>query len=130
LSEPIVFRRIADLRPSQLYLNSEKVEAVRKSVGKGSVAQLLPIYVKQMGGDFMITDGHHRAFVAWLNGETAVPTIIDTDEDMDWHAYEVCKDEWCKEAGILTISDLDDRIIPTDDYERLWIGRCEAAFPE
>ncbi len=127
---PVVYQRLLDLRPSQIYLNGNKIEAVKRSVGEGSVTRLLPIYVKLMGGDLMITDGHHRAFVAWLNGEAEIPTINDTDDDMDWHAYEVCKDVWCKEAGIFTIADMADRIIPTDDYEWLCIGRCEAAFPE
>lgn len=127
---PIVNRRLLDLRPSQIYLNSDKIEAVKRTVGNGAIAQLLPIYVKYLGGDLMITDGHHRAYVAWLNGEVEIPTIIDTDDDMDWHAYEVCKDEWCKEAGILTIADLAGRIIPTSEYEILWIARCQAAFPD
>ncbi len=42
---------------------------------------------------------------------------------MDWEAYRICV-QWCRQEGIDTIADLQDRIVEPDDYQVLWLDRC------
>ena len=66
----------AELRPTQLYLNAGKLAAVLERVdgsdggngGDGDESEFdpesLPVY--EFDGDLRLTDGHARAFVAYL----------------------------------------------------------------
>jgi DNA-3-methyladenine glycosylase I len=131
MAEPnsVLLRPLSALRPSQLYLVSEKVEAVRQEITKESILLMEPIPVMKSGDNLVMTDGHTRAFVAFLVGADIVPTIDeDMDDDLDWHAYEVCT-EWCRQAGVLTAGDLTGRIVTADEFERLWIERCSKIPP-
>jgi len=33
---------------------------------------------------------------------------------------------WCKEEGIRTIGDLQDRVVDADAYQAQWLDRCAA----
>jgi len=70
-----------------------------------------------------MTDGHTRALAAHLAGSDCIPTLVDEDQ-LDWEAYQICVD-WCREAGITKLSDLEDRVIDSDAYELRWIKRCQ-----
>jgi len=43
---------------------------------------------------------------------------------LDWDAYKICV-EWCKMERIQTIADLKNRVVPRNEYEKLWYERCE-----
>jgi hypothetical protein len=58
-----------------------------------------------------------------LRGISEVRVYWEEDE-LDWDAYEVCVD-WCKKEGINTIADLKERVIPSKEYQVLWLDRCE-----
>jgi NAD-dependent dihydropyrimidine dehydrogenase PreA subunit len=79
--------------------------------------------VKKLGDQIIFTDGHTRAFAAFLCGLSEVRVFWDEDE-LDWEAYEICV-EWCKEEGIHTIADLKNRVVTQREYEKLWLKRCE-----
>jgi len=50
--------------------------------------------------------------------------FIGKKEELAWDVYKVCV-EWCKKEEIRTIADLENRIVPQGEYERLWYARCE-----
>ncbi len=113
---------LSDIQPSQLYLCREKLIKIQSQFSKKSTAGFEPIPVKKLDSKIIFTDGHTRAFTAYLNGAYQVPVIWDVDE-LDWEAYRICV-KWCESEGVLTIADFRDRIISESEYDELWINRC------
>jgi hypothetical protein len=115
--------KLSRLQPSQLYISRAKLECIRAdAVGpeRGSVS---PIPVLQLGDDVILTDGHTRAYAAFLLGVSEVEAYWDEDE-LDLEAYGTCV-AWCKQEGIESIADLRGRVLPQEEYETLWLRRCE-----
>ena len=119
----IFVMRLDEIQPSQLFISSEKLSQVMKDFDPLSPESLEPIPVKKSGNRVIFTDGHTRALTAFLCGLSEVRVFWDEDE-LDWEAYEICV-EWCKEERIHTIAELKDRIIPPEEYEMLWLKKCE-----
>jgi len=115
--------RLDEMQPSQLFISSAKLSQVIAGFDQAGPGSLAPIPVKELCGKIIMTDGHTRALAALLSGLTEVRVFWDEDE-LDWEAYEICV-QWCEEEGIHTIADLKGRIVPPEDYQRLWLGRCE-----
>jgi len=113
--------RVADIQPSQLYICEEKLKAVLKAMNAGEALE--PVAIKELDGQLIYSDGHTRALAALLHGETSIQACWE-DESLDWDEYRSCVD-WCMEAGIRTVSDLRERVIPAADYATKWIGRCQ-----
>lgn len=116
--------QLLDLQPSQLYINADKLTAVQHRFSHNHAIEPLP--VKKLASKIVLTDGHTRAFAAFLRGETSIFVHWDNDP-LDWAAYEVCV-QWCFAAGIYSVADLQPHIIPTEAYERLWLERCRRRF--
>ena len=76
----------------------------------------------QLGKDVVSTDGHTRAFAAYLHGLSEIQVVWDED-DLDWEAYRICV-EWCRREGIRSIADLRDRVVSPQQYQLLWLDRC------
>ena len=115
--------RIDRIQPSQLFISSEKLSQVLKMFIEGSWGSMEPIPIKRLGTDIVFVDGHTRALAAYLQGLQEIPVYWE-DEELDWDAYAICV-EWCKKEGIQTIADLKDRIASKQDYEVLWLHRCQ-----
>lgn len=113
--------RLLDLQPSQLYINADKLTAVQQQFALNPTIEPLP--VKKLASKIVLTDGHTRAFAAFLRGETSILVHWDNDP-LDWAAYEICVG-WCQEANIQSVADLQSRIISTEAYQRLWLERCQ-----
>jgi len=119
-----VFKMILDkIQPSQLYISTEKLAEVMKAFNPANPDSLDPIPIKKLGNDVIFVDGHTRALAAFLHGLLEVPVYWE-DEKLDWDAYKVCM-KWCKDEGIHTIADLKNRIISQENYEVLWLKRCD-----
>jgi hypothetical protein len=114
--------RLDELQPSQLFISSEKLARVIRSLDSQGLGSLEPLPIKELDGRIVLTDGHTRAFAAFLRGLVEVPVSWDEDE-LDWEAYRICV-VWCQEAGVLNVVDLADRILGPEDYELLWHERC------
>ena len=115
---------LLDLQPSQLYINADKLTAVQHRFALNHTIEPLP--VKKLASKIVLTDGHTRAFAAFLRGETSLWVYWD-DDPLDWAAYEVCVD-WCLAAGIHSVAGLQSRIISTEAYDELWLERCRRRF--
>jgi hypothetical protein len=114
--------RLSQIQPSQLYISAAKLARVQAAFDPRQPASLGPLPVVMLEGQVVLTDGHTRAFAAFLAGLDEVLTYWDEDE-LDWEAYRICV-RWCKEAGIRTIADLTERVVDAQAYEQLWRGRC------
>lgn len=113
---------LSDLQPSQLYICSEKLSAVEREMQTIGSNGFEPLPVKRLVSKVVLTDGHTRAFAAFRKGFTSVTAYWDMDE-LDWEAYEICV-EWCIQGNIHSVADLQNRIIPSDQYEQRWLMRC------
>jgi hypothetical protein len=111
------------LQPSQLYISADKLRKVLEGADPPE-----PVPIVRLGDHLVMTDGHTRAFAAWLRGQTEVSVIWDED-DLDWEAYEICV-QWCIQEHIHTIADLDDRVVDGETYQAKWLDRCAAMHRE
>ncbi|MFB6152531.1 MAG: histone acetyltransferase [Haloarculaceae archaeon] len=117
---------VTDLRSSQLYLNAEKLSSVLGRFGPETEFGPLPVY--EFDGDLYLTDGHTRAFVAYLTGADRVTVSYDEGltEEYDTALYRECL-QWCDEAGVERVPDFEGRVLSPETYEREWIDRCSRA---
>ncbi|MDD4797608.1 MAG: hypothetical protein PHO66_07555 [Eubacteriales bacterium] len=119
---------INTLRPTQLYLSQKKIAGV-SAWFEPSMPHFDAVPVRDFLGDgeFYITDGHTRVFVAWKAGVTRVPIVYDDDvavtRSPGWAIYQNSI-AWCRRFGIDHIRTLQDRILRAAQYETLWIDRC------
>ncbi len=109
---------LKDIRPSQLYLSEQRLVRTQQEN-----ENLEPLPVKKIANELFLTDGHHRAFTLWKKGRRKVEVYYDQD-DMDWLEYLICVD-WCRKENIESISDLKGRVVFEDEFEELWIERCQ-----
>ena len=113
------------IQPSQLYISRKRLDSIKDAFKMGLQDKLEPIPIKEIDGEFVATDGHTRGLVWFLHGAKEVEVIWE-DIEMDWDAYRIFVD-WCKEEKITQIPDLKDRIISDDDFQVMWIERCQSA---
>jgi len=120
------FMEIKKIQPSQLYLNILKIEKIMSKYDIIAPELVEPVPIKKLNDEIIYTDGHTRAYLLWLNGYRNIKVEWE-DEELDWEAYKICV-EWCKEEGILSISDFKTRIIDDESYQIKWIKRCQDMF--
>lgn len=123
---------IMELGLSQIYLNEDKIKAIEKWFNPGNMDIFEPLTVHDYGnGKYTLTDGHSRAYVAYINGLTYIPIVYDNDEivagEIGQKLYRA-NIEWCNRFSIHNISHLKHRIISNEDYQRLWIERCDRSY--
>jgi hypothetical protein len=112
---------LAEVRPSQLYLNGAKLASVAAWFDFDS-PNYDPLPVQEIGGEWTLTDGHTRAFVAHLAGTGELRVVRDTD-DISMPVYEQCV-SWCEDEGITEIADLAGRVVSDSTFEERWTRRC------
>ncbi len=113
---------IDKIQLSQLYISSSKLAEVMKAFESGNENELELIPIKDLDGNMVSTDGHTRLLAWYLHGYKEVECEWE-DVEMDWDAYRICV-QWCREEGIQSIADLNDRILSPADYQILWLDRC------
>lgn len=123
---------IMELGVSQIFLNEDKIKAVEEWFDLGNMHIFEPLTVRDFGnGKYTLTYGHSRAYVAYKNGITVIPIVYDNDEivagEIGQKLYKT-DIEWCNRFFIFNISHLAKRIINNDDYQRLWIERCDRSY--
>lgn len=121
---------LTTVRPSQLYLSDEKLAAVIDWFDfEDPEYDPLPMFEYQ--GDIYLSDGHTRAFAAYLSGAETLRVEHDETvrEECDFEVYRACID-WCRSAGVETVPDLRGRIVGPETYQEDWIERCHAVTEE
>jgi hypothetical protein len=124
----VFLKKLDEIQPSQLFISSGKLSRIMERFHPPTPEALTPIPVKALDNRVIFTDGHTRAFAAFLRGVSEIRVVWDEDE-LDWEAYRICV-EWCETEGIYTIADLKDRVITPEEYEVLWLDRCREMHQE
>jgi len=117
--------RLLALRPNNWYINREKLERVRAAWENGKQNELPPVLVTEIDGELSLIDGHSRAYAAFERGESHIGANICELEAIEGSSalYKHIHREGSK-RGIQTIADLQGRILPLEEYRRLWTGYC------
>ena len=124
---------IDELGLSQIYLNHDKVKNILAWFEplKINDYEPLPVHDFLENGKYVLTDGHIRAYVLYRSGVKIIPVMIDNDEIVTCKlGKKLYKEyiEWCNRLCINTVKDLERRIIFNNDYELLWIKRCDRLY--
>ena len=119
------FLKFDEIQPSQIFISRKRLNRIRELFKTDQQGTLDPIPVKEIDGELVSTDGHSRGLAWYLNGYDEVEVEWE-DLEMDWDLYRVFV-RWCKEEGITSIPKLESRIISDDEFQRLWIERCQKA---
>lgn len=118
-----MFRLNVELvQPTQLFIDARKLSRVSSLLDSRRPDLLPPVPIRKLGETTVFTDGHTRAFAAYLRGIRQIPVVWD-DDDIDLEAYEACVD-WCRDEGVLSVADLRDRVVAPEAFESLWLKRC------
>lgn len=115
---------LAEVRPSQLYLSREKLADVLSWFDfDDPVCGPLPVFEHDC--EWYLSDGHTRAFVAYLAGEETLTVERDEElrENYDFEVYRAAI-AWCDEEGVETVADLRGRIVEPETFQEVWIERC------
>ncbi len=115
------------VRPSQLYLNGLKLSLVTQWFDFAD-PNYDPLPVRRIRGDWTLTDGHTRAFVAYLSGADELRVVRD-DDDLPMDVYRECV-RWCGAEEVTEIADLAGRVVTDDEFETRWVERCRAVADE
>ncbi len=123
---------IDSLGLSQIWLSSEKIASVEKWFRPERMDMFRPLPVHDFGnGEYTLTDGHTRTYVAYRNGVRTLPVFYDTDEVVVNPVGQMLYKadiEWCGRFGLSHISRLKNRIISGSAYRKLWIERCDRSY--
>ena len=114
--------KITDLHPTQLYLSEKKLQDIQMLYQSEENINVDPISILAVGNRLLITDGHHRAYLALLAGQDTIPAEFDQDGGDALYALYA---QACEERKIDSILDLKNRILPQDEYEAKWYNWCD-----
>lgn len=126
MAEPFTLP-VVDPQPSQLYLNGRKLSLATQWFDFDD-PDYDPVPVARLDGEWVLLDGHTRAFLAALAGADHI-RAVESDEDLPMDAYRQCVD-WCRSGGVTAVGDLFGRALNADAFVEQWVERCEAAFGE
>lgn len=118
------FMNIDQLVPNNHYLNEEKLSAIRTCYEKQEETYLPPVLITKLDGEYLLLDGHARAFVAFENGDVQIETIeveLPQPEGFYQQLHMINHAD-----GILHVQDLAKRILSPSAYKKKWEGFCKA----
>lgn len=113
---------IKNLHPTQLYLSEKKLQDIQMLYQSKEKPIIDPISVLTFGDYLLITDGHHRAYQALLEGRDTISAEFDRDGGDALYALYA---QACEERKIYSVLDLKNHILPQDEYEAKWYNWCD-----
>ncbi len=118
----LINKSILEIQPSQFYLSKDKIDKINQWFDVTNLSNFEPVTVIKIDDNYIFTDGHTRAFVAYMAGLKEIPIVYDEDSlDLEaYHLYTLA----CKERNITNISMLKNRILTKDEYYQKWLCWC------
>lgn len=108
------------IQPSQFYVDSEKIEAIRTFIHQPQdiIIQVIPYEDR-----YISLDGHTRLYYAVMNGWTTVRAVIETSDDWVYRFVDEAQ-----KSGVYTPYDMS--LISRSEYEQKWNRFCDEIFAE
>ncbi|WP_396610792.1 histone acetyltransferase [Haloferax sp. S1W] len=114
---------VDEAQPSQLYLDAAKLQRAIEWFDFDDPTYE-PIPVLTLDNELVLSDGHTRAFLAYLSGETALDVVPEPDrEELSTDLYRECVN-WCYEEDVTAIADFAGRVLNHDTFLDEWVSRC------
>jgi len=117
---------------SQMYLNQKKLDEIHTWFSPQDLSNFSALPVLDFGnGRLTLTDGHSRAYVAYKAGVKEIPVEYDRDDMIiSETGQKLYRNDiiWCNRFNLKCIADLNDRIVPNEVYQRVWLDRCKAGY--
>lgn len=111
---------LEQIQPSQFYVDSEKIEAIRTFIHQ---PQDIIIQVMPYEDRYISLDGHTRLYYAVMNGWTTVRAVIETSDDWVYRFVDEAQ-----KSGVYTPYDMS--LISRSEYEQRWNRFCDEIFAE
>ena len=118
---PLMRVKLADLKPSQFFVDEAKLTAVSTFV---HAPEDVVVPVIRDGDGYIACDGHTRLFAAHRRGLTEALAFLCADPGdaiLDFARM-------ARERGVYTPSDLT--LLPHEEYQIQWDGFCERYFAD
>lgn len=121
---PIIEMDILDILPEQLSVDQNKVADAMRWI---NTPEDIVVCCVKLGDHTVCIDGYSRLIAGLRKEIKKVYVYYDQIEDLSF--YETCF-SWCKTEGILSLKDLDKRVVDPLDHQRIWIDRCQTYLKE
>ena len=108
---------ISVIAPSQFFINEDKLNNLDNYMDIDEI--YLPVNI--INDEYILLDGHHRLYLAYINHKKMVNVYIDEFDDS---IYDFIY--FAKEQNIKNIKDL--KVISKELYKELWDGFCDQYF--
>lgn len=108
---------ISVIQPSQFFINEDKLNHLDNYLDIDEI--YLPVNI--INDEYVLLDGHHRLYLAYLNHLKMVNVYLD---DYDYSISDFVY--FAKEQNIKNIKDL--KVISKELYKELWDGFCDQYF--
>ncbi len=114
---PLTEAAIADLQPSQFYVNKDKLQNCASWI-ESKEQLIIPVFPDSN----IICDGHTRLYAAWQKGISQCYTY--PADDVDQYIHDFVRE--AQTRGIYRIDDLTP--LYDEDYKKLWYAFCDKYF--
>lgn len=112
--------------PSQLYIDASRLRSALEWFDCDD-PDYDPIPVLRIDDHLVLSDGHTRAFLAYLSGAETLQVVPDPDrEELNIPLYRECVG-WCREESVTEVSDLVGRVVSRETFLEKWVDRCHAS---
>ncbi|MCX7884847.1 MAG: hypothetical protein N2448_07455 [Caloramator sp.] len=113
---------IENLIPNNFYLNEDKIKSVRQAYENNNQKVLPPVTVAVIGEEYLLIDGHSRAFVAFENGEKDIIAEVYPIEEIPGPTkLYIYLHNKAKELNLTSIDKLKNRILNSEKHKVLWV---------
>ena len=112
--------------PSQLYIDASRLRNALEWFDFDDPTYD-PIPVLHIEDEFVLSDGHTRAFLAHLAGATTIEIVPDPgQQELNIPLYRECVD-WCRNESVTQVADLAGRVVNRDTFLEQWVARCQVS---
>lgn len=117
---------IDEPHPSQLYIDASRLGNALEWFDCDDPTYD-PVPVLHIEDELVLSDGHTRAFLAYVAGANTLEIVLDPDRrELNIPLYRGCMD-WCREESVTQIADLAGRVVSHDTFLDQWVARCQAS---
>lgn len=127
---PIEMIQIENLVPNNLFLNGDKIDGLLNLSDEEFVDNIPPVLVTIIDGDYSLIDGHSRVYCAIKLRLTSIGATVQPLEAIGMEKLYRRIHEEAKKLKIMSVNDLEDRILYGSEHEEKWVRFCNEIMAE